>query len=61
MREGVFMNSVKFQRIKEEIMTADQICSDISLQRILKIADYILQSDMTEDEIKKFVSKQVIN
>lgn len=51
------MNSVKFQKIKEEIMTADQICSDISLQSILKIADYILQSDMTEDEIKKFYNR----
>lgn len=51
------MNSVKFQKIKEEIMMADQICSDISLQSVLKIADYVLQSDMIDDEIKKFYNR----
>ena len=57
MGEGVFMNSIKFQRIKEEIMMADQICSDISLKNSLKIADYISQSYMSEDEIKKFYNR----
>lgn len=51
------MNSIKFKRIKEEIMMADQICSDISLKTILKRAEYIIQSDMPEDEIKKFYNR----
>ena len=51
------MNSIKFQRIKEEIMMADQICFDISIQNVLKVADYISQSDMSEDEIKKLYNR----
>ena len=51
------MNSTKFQRIKEEIMMADKICSDISIHSILKKAEYIIQSDIPEDEIRKFYNR----
>ena len=55
-KDGVFMNSTKFQRIKEEIMMADQICLDISIYSILKKADYV-QKNMTVDEVRKFYNR----
>lgn len=51
------MNSIKYNRIKEELMMADQICSDISLDTVLEKAEYITHSGMPEDEIKKFYNR----
>ena len=51
------MNPTKLNRIREEIMMADQICSDISIHTILKKLQYINEIELAPDEMKKILNR----
>ena len=51
------MNQIKLNRIRREIMMADQICFEIDLNSILEKINHINKIDITEDEKNKIINR----